>query len=307
MKSKTKNLIGLIVLVFASLNLFSFATFSDWVNDGQGYKYINSATNQYVINNWLQTGNGFYFLDQNGYIVKGWYLINGKYYYFNNDGIMQTGFQEINGKRYYLDRDSGQMVVGWVQVYTDGVVDYYYLDNDGTMAIGWKQIDGKWYYFNEGKCLVDTWAKINDIWYHLGPTGAMDTGWITLNGKMYHLNVTNGSLTKGWIQDQNGAEYYLSETDGSLVVNCTIVIGGINCTFDELGRCTGKNQMVGDVNGNTGAGGFYDSLAGKGQVSTYGINIGISPGQNTIQGAVTSANKQVADNTVTAGSTNGPQ
>lgn len=306
MKKLIKKLSLLLYIVFFVCS-FSFVTFSDWINDGQGYKYINGATNQYVINNWLQTGNGFYFLDQNGYIVKGWYLINGKYYYFNKDGIMQTGFCELNGKTYYLDRDSGVMVTGWVQVYTDGVVDYYYFDADGAMCIGWKQIDGKWYYFNNGKCLVDTWAKVNDIWYHLGTSGVMDTGWINQNGKMYHLNVSNGSLTKGWIQDQNGVEYYLSDADGSLAVNCTLMINGMSCSFDELGRCIGKNQMTGDIYGNTGSSGFYDSVSGKGQVSTYGVNIGIAPGQNMIQGAVTSSQQQIANSTIQAGATTGPQ
>lgn len=302
-----RRFVGSIVFTMIFILVLSFSTFCDWINDGQGFKYLNGATNQYVINNWLQTGTGYYFLDQNGYIVKGWYLINGKYYYFNNDGLMQTGFQEINGKRYYLDPQNGQMVTGWIQVYNNGVLDYYYFDENGAMVTGWKQIGTKWYYFDQGKALVGTWAKINDIWYHLNETGAMDTGWITCNNKMYHLNVSNGSLTKGWIQDQYGTEYYLSEVDGSLATNCTININGINCSFDELGKCIAKNQYTGTVTGNALNGGFLNSATNKGQVAAYGVNVGISPGQNVIQGAVTSSQQQIQNNTLEAGATSGPQ
>ena len=61
----------------------------------------------------------------------------------------------------------------------------------------------------------------------------MDTGWVNVKGKMYYHNLSNGSLVKGWIQDQNGYEYYLSEADGALVTNCTIAIQGRNYTFDD--------------------------------------------------------------------------
>ena len=297
-----------IFFIFVFVFIFSFSSFADWVKSGDNYMFINSATGQYVRNNWLQTGNGYYYFDANGLTVKGWYLINGKYFYFNNDGLMQTGFVISNDKTYYLNPETGEMVTGWIQTYVNGTVEYYYFDQDGSMVTKWKQIDGKWYYFNEGKAIVNTWAKINDLWYHFNHTGAMDTGWINQNGKMYYLNISNGSLQKGWIQDQYGNEYYLSDTDGSLVVNTTIQIAGTGYTFDETGKCIAKNQYSygGTQYGNTG-GVAVGVLGNKGQQTVYGVNIGISPGQNLIEGATTSAQQQIQASDLEPGSTEGPK
>ena len=305
-----KNLIrGFLKFIFV-LSIFitniSMFTFADWMKENGKYKYFNSATNQFVVNNWLQTGNGYYYLDSNGYTATGWYIINGKYYYFNDDGLMQVGFQDWGGKRYYLDEKTGQMVTGWVQVYKDGIVDYYYFKEDGSMATGWWQVDSKWYYFYDGKALVDTFAKINDLWYHFNVKGYMDTGWLNVNGKMYYLNVSNGSLTKGWIQDQNGYEYYLSEVDGSLTINTTINIGGRSYTFNESGQCIAKDQYSTITNGTSQQ--LVGILGNTVTGSVYGVNVGISPGSNYIEGAITSTQQQVnSANSLSAGSTTGPK
>ena len=304
MKNNFKKFVFTLFIFVIFIFNFSFA---DWQNDNGRYKYLNGATGQYVTNNWLQTGNGFYYLDGTGYAVVGWYLINGKYYYFDKNGLMQTGFQEINGRKYYLDANNGQMVTGWVQTYEDGVVDYYYFNENGEEAIGWKQIENKWYYFYEGKCLVGTFAKINDIWYHFNTSGAMDTGWVTERGKMYYFNISNGSLTRGWIQDQQGNEYYLSEIDGSLTVNTTINIAGVGCTFDAMGRCIAKNNNASSING---MGIRYGSgLLGNNLVDpVYGVNVGVSPALNQMSSAITSANQEYIDaQPLEAGDTTGPK
>ena len=297
MKNIKKIVLATLVFAIAFTNL----TFADWIRENDRYRFLNAATGTYVVNNWLQTGSGYYFFDQAGYAVVGWYLIDGKYYYFDSNGLMQTGFINLGGKTYYLDTVTGQMVTGWVQTYRDGVVDYYYFDNTGAMAQGWVKIDNKWYYFYEGKCIVGTFAQVNNIWYHFNNTGAMDTGWISNNGKMYFFNLTDGSLTKGWIQDQNGNEYYLSEVDGSLIVNMTINIAGVACTFDDLGRCIAKNSEV--IGSSTQINGVY----GGGQAVSYGINVGVSPSMNQIGGVMTSAQNQfLVNQDLAAGSTSGP-
>lgn len=300
MKKIVKASLCIMIFVLASVNF----TFADWVMENNNYRYFNTAANQYVINNWLQTGNGFYFFDQNGYIVKGWYLINGDYYYFNNDGLMLTGFQVINDKVYYLDMGNGKMITGWVQLYENGKLTYMYFGEDGAGKIGWTQIGDqkKWYYFNDGKALVDTWAKINDVWYHFNKDASMDTGWILDNGKMYYLNLSNGGLTKGWIQDQYGNEYYLSENDGSLAINTTIMIGGISYTFNETGKCISKNQYA-----NTSGNNYYVNGAGTNAQGAYGVNVGISPGTNTIQGISSTSAQQYQQSTLVPGSTAGPK
>ena len=283
--------------------LFSNAAYADWVQDGGRYKYFNSASGQYVMNNWLQTGNGYYYFDNSGYTVSGWYLINGKYYFFDQNGLMQIGFVEFNDKKYYMDPQTGQMVTGWIQTYTDGVLDYYYFGDDGAMLTGWNKLGDSWYYFYDGKCLVDTFAAVNGIWYHFARNGAMDTGWVNANGKMFYFNMGNGSLTKGWIQDQNGNEYYLSEIDGSLAVNTTIQIGGMNYTFDALGKCIAKNDngFSGTLNGNTG----YILGNAIGTTAT-GVNIGVSPG-TTAYGTTSFQNEYQQNQDLEAGSTTGPK
>lgn len=297
-----------IITILLAATCFSVslasASFADWIkSDNNRYKYFNSAAGQYVMNNWLQTGNGFYYFDASGFAVTGWYLINGKYYYFDQNGLMQVGFLDFNGKKYYLDTKNGQMVTGWVQTYTDGVLDYYYFGNDGVMYIGWNKIGNSWFYFYDGKCLVNTFAAVNGVWYHFGINGAMDTGWINANGKMFYFNASNGSLTKGWIQDQNGNEYYLSEVDGSLVVNTTLQIGGTYYTFDSQGKCIGKElSSNGYVNGGIGILG-YDS---KEVVS--GVNVGVSPGAGAYSGGATSFQyEQQQSQPLQSGSTTGPK
>ena len=306
---KKKIVFSMSVIMLLS-TLFVGETFADWMNDGNGrYKYFNSATGQYVTNNWLQTGTGFYYFDASGYAVTGWYLINGKYYYFDQNGLMQVGFIEFNGKKYYLNPSNGQMVTGWIQTYTDGVLDYYYFNADGTMMTGWNKIGNSWFYFYDGKCLVDTFAAVNGIWYHFGISGAMDTGWVVEKGKMFYFNQSNGSLTKGWIQDQNGNEYYLSEVDGSLTINTTLQIGGTYYTFDSQGKCIAKDQysFVGDASGNSS---YYTGgvLGNKGTEVVYGVNVGVSPGVGAGVGGTTSFQyEQEQTQPLQAGSTTGPK
>lgn len=289
--------------------LFSFISYADWEKTDQGYRYRNNANNQYVVNNWLQTGNGYYYMDQYGLAVKGWYAINGKWYYFNDDGLMVTGFQELNGKTYYLDTKTGQMADSWVQVYDNGIIDYYYFGNNGAMCTGWKEIDKKWYYFRDGKALLDTWAKINNIWYHFNLQAAMDTGWVLSAGKYYYMSPSDGSLVKGWVQDQQGNQYYLSEYDGSLAINTTINISGLSYTFDSMGKCVAKNQYIGDINGNSGTM-YLNGQPVQGNVEAYGVNVGVSPAQNQIAGAMTGVqyqNQIDSRSSLEPGQTTGPK
>lgn len=294
---KRKNiLLAMMTLLIATL--FSTFTYAEWKSDDNGYRYLDTSKGQYVVNNWIQDGNGYYFLDLNGYMVKGWYLINGKYYYFNQNGLMQTGFLTQGDKIYYLDTTTGQMVTGWIQTFDDGVVDYYFFDENGIMANGWRKIGDKWYYFYDGKCLVDIFAEVNNMWYHFGADGGMTTGWVVANNKMYYFDMTSGALMKGWIRDQNGYDYYLSDADGSLTLNTSLEMGGVNYTFDSLGRCISKNVISNYVN---------NLNANVASVATSGVNIGVSPGM-LMSGNLTSIqNEFIEKQGLEAGSTTGPK
>lgn len=299
-----KKSISIILSILSMSLMFSFATYADWLKEGNRSRYLNVATGQYVANNWLQDGNGFYFFDAAGYTVTGWYLINNKYYYFDENGLMKVGFLKLGDKTYYLDDKSGQMVTGWIQTYTNGVLDYYYFGEDGVMYVGWKQIGDKWFYFYNGKCIVNTFAEVNGYWYHFNVNGAMDTGWITANGKMYYFNIGNGSMMKGWIQDQYGNAYYLSEIDGSLTVNAIIQIQGIAYTFDSLGKCVGKDASVSlnAANINNVLGYQIDNSA------AFGVSVGVSPGSAYGENGIVSFQNDFNKNFgLQQGSTEGPK
>ena len=101
---------------------------------------------------------------------------------------------------------------------------------------------------------------------------------------------------KGWIQDQNGFEYYLSEIDGSLVVNTTAQIGGRMYGFDATGRCIAKEQGV-----------YMGVYVGEQGLTNYGVNLGISPGLGAGMG-VTSFEQDLADkDSLQTGATEGPK
>ena len=57
------------------------------------------------------------------------------------------------------------MVTGWLRIGDD----YYFMRGDGSMGTGWREMDGAWYYFQEnGKCVVNAWAQIQDNWFLFG-------------------------------------------------------------------------------------------------------------------------------------------
>ena len=94
-------------------------------------------------------------------IVNDWVQDNGNWYYMDENGIMKTGWIEIDGKSYYMDPDSGVMKTGWVQDNNE----WYYLHSDGTMATGEKVNDNQFsYYFDTtGKMVRDT--EIDGVYY----------------------------------------------------------------------------------------------------------------------------------------------
>lgn len=87
---------------------------------------------EYVTNNWLMISGKWYYFDANGSRVTGWINLNGKWYYLGSDGVMSTGWLNLGDKWYYLNTESGEMMVGWVEI-NPGV--WYYFNIDGSMAV----------------------------------------------------------------------------------------------------------------------------------------------------------------------------
>ncbi len=61
---------------------------------------------------WLQLGDSWYYLNNDGKSQKGWQTIKNKRYYFDENGIMLKNAWV--GNRYV--KDSGAMATGWLQL-----------------------------------------------------------------------------------------------------------------------------------------------------------------------------------------------
>ena len=318
-----KNLIKVLIVVFCVL-VFKKDIFAGWVSSGTDYMYVDDRTGQYVVNNWIQTAQGYYFMNSNGKMSTGFVEINGNYYYFAQNGIMQVGFVKVNNFTYYFNPENGQMVRGWIQVNNNGIVDYYYFKENGTMAEGFTQIGTAWYYFNEGKAIINSWAQINGNWYKFLQNGEMAIGWYAENGKYHYLNPLNGQMVTGFIKDDQGYYYYLESNSGVLVLSQTINVGGTQYTFNEKGQLVNNmqgyqtnqqyNNQINPYPQSTGVQNIVNNLGGLNQQNT-GVSIGVGPNSGMIQqsnvygsGVVTSNQQNIINNSpLTVGSTIGPR
>lgn len=87
---------------------------------------------EYVTNAWKMISGKWYYFDGNGTRMTGWINPSGKWYYLSSDGIMSTGWLNLGDKWYYLNTESGEMMIGWVEI-NPGV--WYYFNIDGSMAV----------------------------------------------------------------------------------------------------------------------------------------------------------------------------
>lgn len=290
---KVLSVSAIFLMVFFSCML----TYAGWVQNGTDYMYYNESNGNYVINNWIQTQDGYYFMNGQGRMTRGWASIGNDYYYFADNGLMQTGFVNAGGQNYYLGQD-GKMVRGWIEIVTNGQATYCYMDTNGQMVNGWKELNNHWYYFNEYKCIVDSWGNINGAWYRFNVKGEMVTGWYLQNNKYYYLNPSTGQMQTGWLQDVNGNRYFLSQEDGAMLQNQTALIDGVQYTFNASGQLVNSDNTAKSFNNQT-------SFTGT------GVSIGVSPGStnantNTVSSSITQATNAVKASTVAVGSTIGP-
>ena len=130
-----------------------------WRLIGDKWYYYKNYVKQ---TGWINDGQSWYYLNQDGTQYKGWLLLNNQYYYLLSDHradedrmaagggrMVLSEFRrhdgkdwiQVDGKYYYLL--NGAMVTGWLRIDTD----YYYLRGDGSMVTGWRKMDGKYYYF----------------------------------------------------------------------------------------------------------------------------------------------------------------
>ncbi len=124
---------------------------NSWITGEDGSAYYVGSNGVMQTNTWIQSGDKWYYLDNNGNIVKGAMLglnNNKTWYLLGDDGAMQVN-------TWYQDPESGE----W----------YYFGSNGEAYKSGWFTIDGDEYYFlNSSKMAHD--ATINGV-AHVGSDG----------------------------------------------------------------------------------------------------------------------------------------
>ena len=157
-----------------------------------------------VKSGWVQSGNEWYYYDNNQK-VTGYQTIEGKKYYFDANGVMQTGWFKIDNADYYAV-SSGEIKAQWVGSGNT----WYYVDADGKMVTGYQAISGAKYYFAESGLMQKGWFKINGADYYATSSGAIKAQWVGSGNTWYYVDA-DGKMVTGF-QTIAGAKYYFAES-----------------------------------------------------------------------------------------------
>ena len=143
-----------------------------------------------VKSGWVQSGNKWYYYDNNQK-VTGYQTIEGKKYYFDANGVMQTGWFKIDNADYYA-ASSGEIKAQWVGSGNT----WYYVDADGKMVTGYQTIAGAKYYFAESGLMQTGWFKINGEDYYVASSGVISAQWVKSGNNWYYVDA-NGKMVTG--------------------------------------------------------------------------------------------------------------
>ncbi len=194
--AKMRRRLGYILVAAFLLLSFQFgstgtaeAATGTWKKDSKGY-YYKYSDGSYAKNQWVKTGNKWYYLKKNGYMQTGWAEIGKKWYFFNASGVMQTGWKSF-GKKWYFFNTSGAMQTGWKSFGSK----WYFFTAEGVMQTGWKSFGKNWYYFGTEGVMQKGWKQIGGKWYYFTTDGIMVTGQRTINGDTYVFN-SSGAMVK---------------------------------------------------------------------------------------------------------------
>ena len=201
----------------------------------QGYNYHAGQYQYYKDGNVIDMHNEKYYI--NGVLANGWVRhnepIDGKYYLFYKDGLRLTGIgTDGNGDHLFINGILAQGIQNYkdeYRLYEDGNLVTGFRDGkyyvSGYLANGWvrhnEPIDGKYYlFYKDGVRLTgkgidangDERLYLNGILaqglqtyggeQRLYKDGEYATGWID---GVYALN---GYYANGWVQMENGEEYF---------------------------------------------------------------------------------------------------
>lgn len=90
-----------------------------WVEEDGVVRFYLGDSNTYVINNWYQYQEDWYWFDGAGAMVtEKWYEYQEDWYYLDADGKMVKGLVDVEGVWYCTDKD-GKLIIGDIALKTD--------------------------------------------------------------------------------------------------------------------------------------------------------------------------------------------
>ena len=188
-----------------------------YYNFGNNGKCIGKVTTR---NNWVKSGDYWYFINADGTFANGLMEIGGKTYYFSN-GVMCTNFDKGD---YCIDAKGIVARNMWKET---GIGRWSYYGDDCKRVIGWQKINNAWYYFSEKNGLA---AYVY---------GEMVTGDWVIDGKRYHFDASGkwdgepGIKVSSWYK--KGNLWHYCKSDGTDATGFTEIGGDVYC-FDYKGE-----------------------------------------------------------------------
>ena len=207
-------------------------------------KTASCKVSVHPLNGWGTDGTKKYYY-VNGAAAKGWKVISGAYYYFDpSTGAMTTGERIIDNIPCWFDQRSGKgLNNSWRTI---GGKDYWYekgqrqgtrYDKKGVIGNGtvrgreiYDPVSKAWYWldavYNGAKAVSkEVWmpyiyqnetVKTNGKWVRYRADGSMVKGWFENEKGRYYYHQTTGAMLKG-IQWIDGRSWRFHEVTGILV------------------------------------------------------------------------------------------
>lgn len=142
-----RRIIALVLVFVMALTMNAFAY--RWEERNGHWYVLNEQTGEHIKGTLLDTGNGVYYLNEEGRLVTGWYLNRrtNRYYYFDNNpkrnlGAMVFGLHMVDGYYYYFGDDGSLQTAHESGEYRKVFQDYF------------ADVDG--YLYKDNKLMRDT-------------------------------------------------------------------------------------------------------------------------------------------------------
>lgn len=216
---KKKNYALTLAMTIAFSAGMMITSLAGWKSQNGNWYYYNDSTGQMVRDDWVRSGDKWYYVDTNG-VMKVNSLIDDTYYVNGNGEMVMNTWMYLEDKWYqdagwrYFGNNGKAYANGWKQIN-----EVWYHFSNSIMDTNWLEEDGKTYYLGKSGAMTTGWRLLADreddwgeYWYYFGGNGKMYAGGeYTINGSVYVLD-THGRMKNGWV---NTADY-TSSTWGDL-------------------------------------------------------------------------------------------